>query len=105
MLGVFFYLSQAVQAPEEHLNKGYVTKTVNQNGQPFNWADLLGDLLTIKSQEREPKEAFIHVRYRDYWYYVENSDLNSKDTLGLLSYLSALQSAEGKGSTPLLIIS
>jgi len=105
LLGVFFYLSHAVDPPQEHIEKGYVTVTKDKKDNLFDWTDLLGNLLIIKSQKKEPMEAFVHVRYRGYWFYVDNSALNSKDTLGLLSYLLALQSAKGEGHSPLLTIS
>lgn len=104
LLGVLFFLSHAVEPPIEHQEEGYVQMTRTPEGDPFDWKKLLGSLLRIRSQEDEPQKTFVKVYYRNYWFFIEDKDFNSKSTFGLLNYLLALQSAEGKGRSPFLAL-
>jgi len=44
------------------------------------------------------------VRYRGTWFYIDDADLNSKSTFGLLSYLFYLQAGDIKTFTPALTL-
>lgn len=103
-LGVMFYLCHAVEVPEDHVEEGLVTQTVGADGAAFDWNELTGDLLTIRTSSREPSDAFVSVPYRGAWFYIADSDLNSKSTFALLSYLFALQAGDRKSVTPALTL-
>ena len=47
LLGILFYLSQAVEAPEQDIRAGKVTRTLNPSGDVFDWRELTGELLRI----------------------------------------------------------
>ena len=104
VLGVFFYLSQSVVPPEAHENQGFVTITADAEGKPFDWATITGRLLRIQSQAEQPADAFARVYYRDHWFYIGDSDLNSKSTFNLLTYVFSLQASGGVGASPLLTV-
>ena len=103
-MGVMYYLSQGVEAPLRHEEEGKVTVTRDATGQRFDWRKVAGRLLRIRSSESAPDSAFVKVKYRGHWFYIDDSDLNSKTTFGLLIQLLALQSATGAASGPLLTI-
>ena len=42
------------------------------------------------------------IKYRDYWFYISDNDLESKRTFILLQQLFNLQAAEPKKSQPIL---
>jgi hypothetical protein len=44
------------------------------------------------------------VLYRGSWFYIDDSDLNSKSTFNLLSYLLALKSDSASTKAPLLTL-
>jgi hypothetical protein len=44
------------------------------------------------------------VRYRGHWFWVDDADLESKSTFGLLSNLFSLQSAQSRAAGPLLTV-
>jgi hypothetical protein len=69
-----------------------VTDTVDTNGERFNWDRVTGRVVTISSQKEKPEGAFLSVPYRDWWFYIPDSDLNSKTTFSLLSMLISMQS-------------
>lgn len=104
LMGIFFYLSQAVEPPPEHEAQGLVTVTRDAEGNRFDWTRVTGRLLRIHSSSTRPKNAFTAVRYRDHWFYVEDRDLDSKTTLNLLHFLFSLKSGGGKAVAPVLTL-
>ncbi|MDA0692168.1 MAG: hypothetical protein O3A78_02045 [Nitrospinae bacterium] len=104
LLGMMYYLSHAVEAPEEDQMGGKVTLTRYSSGKPFNWADVTGELLKIHSQSTQPAQAAMAVNYRDSWFYIDDSDLQSKSTFSLLAQIFSLQSGNAKDKGPLLTL-
>lgn len=84
LLGMFFYLSHGIDVPEVHTEEGLVTVTRDAEGQVFDWRQLTGDILRVKTSPIRPKGAAVAVPYRGHWFYVEDSDLESKSTIALL---------------------
>ncbi len=94
LLGMLFYLSQAIDMPASHEAAGLVTVTRGENGEAFDWSDVTEGLLHIRSSEEEPEGAAIAVPYRGWWFYISDNDLTSKSTFALLAQLYALQSGD-----------
>jgi len=91
LLGVMFYLSQAVDVPGSDIEEGRVTVTKTDKGEVFDWIGITGELLRINSSPNPPKDASLLIFYRRHWFYVNDSDLISKSTFSLLAQLYALQ--------------
>lgn len=104
LLGIMFYLSQSVEAPESHIKSGKVTTTRLESGEKFDWSLVTGNLLRIRSQSNAPSTASVAIYYRDHWFYVEDSDLNSKSTFSLLAQIFALQAGDIKDVSPMLTL-
>jgi len=104
LTGVLSYLSQAVEVPRNHRDRGWVTSTVDSAGRPFDWHHVVGDLLRVRSQRSAPRDSAISVRYKGTWFFIANSDLTSKSTMALLSQLFALQAGEAQTVTPVLTL-
>ncbi|MGD8450369.1 MAG: hypothetical protein PVJ57_01000 [Phycisphaerae bacterium] len=104
LLGTLFYLSQGIDVPEAHRRAGVVTTTVRADGEPFDWSDVMGDLLHVRSQRLPPKNAAVAVLYRGYWFYIDDADLSSKSTFALLGQLFALQAGQEALSGPVLTL-
>lgn len=106
LLGIMFYLSQGVEAPLEDQQSGKVTLTKYRSGEPFDWGLVTGDLMRIRSGagDFKPDTATIAVHYRGNWFYIEDSDLNSKSTFSLLSQIFSLQAGKIKSVSPLLTL-
>lgn len=106
MLGVLHFLSNAVESPQAHRDAGWVVTTLNEDGGEFNWGDAVTkDLLKVSWQKDRPADAFVTTKYRGGWFYIDNADLNSKTTFGLLTYLFYLQAGEIKSFAPTLTLS
>ncbi len=104
LMGTMFYLAQAVDVPQAHRDRGLVTLTLNEAGEPFDWRRVTGSVLHVRVASMPPLRAAISVRYRGYWYYVDEADLNSKSTFMLLGQLFALQAGGAPSVTPVLTI-
>ena len=102
---ILFYLSQSIEAPAEHLEEGKVTITKYDDGKIFDWNEVTGRILSIKSKSGlPPSDCYVKICYRDHWFYIEDGDLNSKSTFNLLMQLYNLQSGDNKGSAPVLTL-
>ncbi|MFQ5717823.1 MAG: hypothetical protein ACE5GQ_12085, partial [Nitrospinales bacterium] len=64
LLGIMFYLSQAVEAPLRDQEQGKVTLTKYPSGEIFDWSQVTGGLLRIQSQDSAPDTASVSVNYR-----------------------------------------
>ena len=99
-----FFLANGVDVPEEHLARGIVR--------------LPGGALTLDATEgvfrvhsckgnkhRPPACAYLAVWYRDHWFYIEDSDQETKATLFLMLHLRRLDFRRQQvGSEPTLTL-
>ncbi|MDR0351274.1 MAG: hypothetical protein LBH49_01340 [Puniceicoccales bacterium] len=106
IMEVLFYLSHAIEVPTKDVDAGLVTSTSDENGNIFDWtSNMSGRWLNIHHSAEEPTTAFVSIKYRGFWFYISDSDLNSKSTFMLLNYLFNLQSGNsGGGITPALML-
>jgi hypothetical protein len=104
LLGMFFYLSHGIDVPAEHAATGLVTLTRDAEGRLFDWRRLTGDILSVKTSTVRPERAAVAVPYRGHWFYIEESDLESKSTLALLIELLNMSADEDLGAAPTLTL-
>jgi hypothetical protein len=104
LLGAMFYLSQAVEVPRADLEAGLVTDARLPDGSPADWFALTGRIFRVRSGASRPAGAFAAVEYRGHWFWVDDRDLESKTTFGLLSNLFSLQSAQSRAAGPVLTV-
>ncbi len=99
LLGIMYYMSQSIEIPKDDVAGGIVTMTRTKDGQPFNWQQVVGDLIRIRSTLDEPDDPYVAVRHRGAWFYISSADIESKETFALLTILFTLQAGE-KPTTP-----
>lgn len=105
LLGVMYYLSQGVEVPPEHIDEGRVTVTYNEDGSRFDWQRLTGTLLRVRNgEDYDPGSFAVAILHRGTWFYIDDSDLNSKSTFSLLSQIFSLQAGKVPSSAPLLTL-
>lgn len=102
ILSIMYYLSLGVKIPPSQLHM--VTNIINPDGTYYDWADAVGTLVNVKYAHREPKNAFVAVKYKGHWFYIDECDVNSKRTFTLLQGLYNLQSGNTPQSAPILSI-
>jgi hypothetical protein len=95
------FLAKGVQVPPEHLADGrvidYEIPTAERGGK---------DLIPFRmiSSQTQPKSAFAAVRYQGYWFYIDNKDIESKRSLGLIIALFRVLAPSGGGAAPILTL-
>ncbi|MHC4444699.1 MAG: hypothetical protein ACYTA5_19045, partial [Planctomycetota bacterium] len=104
LLGTLFYIAQAVEIPKLHRQLGMVTVTRDEHGEPFDWSQIMGDLIRIHSQIVPPLNAAVAIRYKDHWFYINEADLQSKATFALLMQMFELQAGKEATVAPVLTL-
>jgi len=96
MLQIMIELATEVNVPPEHVTEG---RTV-----PSMFTDDENYLIRINHSREKPKDAFVGVKYRDYWFYIDDRDLKSKQTFTFLMILFSVSETGGKEGLPLVTI-
>jgi hypothetical protein len=104
LLGMLFFLAEAIEVPESDTQAGKVTITRSETGELFDWRQVTGDLLRVRVESARPLGAVIAVRYRGSWFYIDDVDLMSKSIFSLLSQLFALQAGKTERMLPILTL-
>ena len=104
LAGVMYFLSQSVQIPAEDVAAGRVTVTRDEAGQVFDWLKVTERLMSIKSSPQPPDNASVAINYRNSWFYIDDSDLDSKSTFALLGQVYQLQSGDARAIAPVLTL-
>lgn len=102
--GVMYFLSHAVEVPEADVAAGRVTVTLDDDGQPFDWGTVTAGLMRIRTSSERPDNAAVAVAFRGNWFYIDDSDLDSKSTFSMLGQIYALQSSDVRVAAPLLTL-
>lgn len=103
--GLLYYLSQTVEAPEPHQSAGLVTITASKTEGIFDWTKTpAGRRFKIRTQAEQPANAYIATSYRGHWFYIEDTDLESKSTFMLLRQLFDLQAGQTQSQGPTLTL-
>ena len=103
---VYFYLSNGVEVPCEHLACGLVRPTTDAEGQPIDGRELTRGIFEVHACKghKPPPTAYVAVKSRGYWYYIDDRDQASKSTLSLVLQLSRLDFGTEKPAGPLLTL-
>ncbi|MCB1107916.1 MAG: hypothetical protein KDK76_07470 [Chlamydiia bacterium] len=104
LLGTMYYLSLGVQVPCRDMTSGVVALTQNTDGSIFDWNEIIGDLFTVHCSPYYPQNAYLAISYRGNWFYIDDSDINSKRTFVLLQQIYNLQAKQQEKEGPLLTI-
>jgi hypothetical protein len=111
-VGVLQYLSHGVVVPPEHLISGVARATIGPDGEIFDWRNVTEGLFVVchARQHHRPEGAYIAVKYRGYWFYIDDHDQATKQTFSLMMQLirldvsNPLTSANGAQKTPVLTL-
>jgi hypothetical protein len=99
LYSAFYFLGNGVQASSRDLAEG-VAQNRNIDGTIFDPGK--GDLFKVRSSRGAPERAAVKVRYRDEWFYIGESDQDTRTTFSLMSMLLMLQGGDVNRMTPLV---
>ena len=95
LIGIMSFLSRGVEVPEAHGQQGRVVDM-------GSWEDLV-PFRVLWSAEK-PEDVFAAVRYKGRWFFIEDTDNESKRAFCLLIYLFQLQAPETSAAAPVLTL-
>jgi len=75
-----------------HAAPGYDVSAISQR--PFQ----------VHSAKDRPDESFAQVKYQDYWYWIDNSDIASKRVFTLMLFITTLTNRANEQNAPVLTI-
>lgn len=104
VLGALYALSHAIDTPQSHRVASLTTNSRPATPGTPDWETFTSGLFRVQSGASAPDSAAVQVFYRDHWFWIDDSDLDSKTTFNLMLFLLALQSAASDGVSPLLTI-
>jgi len=78
--------------------------TRDADGNVFDWTRVTAGLMRIRSNGSPPANAAVAVQYRGSWFFIDDSDLDSKSTFSMLAQLYSLQAGGSAGLTPVLTL-
>lgn len=100
LYAAFYFLSDGVEVPTDDLTRGVVQRRSVAGG-PFDGG---GELFHIRTSTDEPSSATVKVLYRGAWYYVSETDTDTKTTFALMSMMLMLQGGDPARMQPLVSV-
>ena len=97
MMQIMVQLATEINVPPEHISEG---RTIPSQ----SWGDEDNYLIRINNSKEDPDNAFVAVKYRDYWFYIDDRDIASKKTFTFLMILFSVTETGGKEGLPLVTI-
>ncbi|MEY4388268.1 MAG: hypothetical protein RLY20_3551 [Verrucomicrobiota bacterium] len=100
LLNIMNTMAAQVDVPAEHVTSGRATP-----GLAADSAALGGQrLVRIRSSKEKPSDAFVAIRYRDYWFYIDDRDLKTKRAFAFMMALFTLSESGDRDNLPLITI-
>ncbi len=98
---VHFFLANGVEVPPEHVASGVIRPPVAADGTPVDLRAVTAGLFTVHTHHghKPPPCAYVAVKYRGYWYYIDDRDQASKTTFSLVLQLGRLDFANQEGAS------
>jgi hypothetical protein len=75
-------------------------RRVNQ----FDWQKVFKGLILIRTSKERPRNSYAAVNYDGYWYYVADDDIDSRETLTMLSVVLTLKAGGIPSNGPVLTL-
>jgi hypothetical protein len=102
VMAMMEFMARGVEVPPAHLKEGRVIDYGLQNSEGQVAEGLIP--FRMRSSKDRPENAFASVRFQNYWYYIDNTDITSKRALSLIIVLFRLQAPTPAGAAPILTL-
>jgi hypothetical protein len=106
LLQALYYVSHGIDIPPAHAAGGLVTVTRDATGQAFDWGQVMRGFFRVHwaQGQARPSGAHVAVKYEDYWFYIADTDQETKSTFSLLMELARLELTGKTGPGPQLTL-
>lgn len=101
MLRIMIAMALFIDVPPEHIQDGLTEPSL---AQPHIEDSNMANFIKIHHAPNKPEGDFVSVRYKDYWFYIEDGDFYSKRAFTFLMVLFSLTESGGKQGLPLVTI-
>jgi hypothetical protein len=102
VMAMMEFMARGVEVPLAYLEEGRVIDYGLQSSEGEAAKGLIP--FRMRSSKNRPEDVFAKVRYQDYWYYIDHTDITSKRALGLIIVLFRLQAPTPSGAAPILTL-
>ncbi len=106
IMSAMFYLGQNIDIPGDVRKSGVIHSGLadDEQGEPFDWSVVHHELFRVRNARERPENAYVAIQYDDFWYYIDNTDVDSKETLTMLSVVLTLKAGGGGSRGPVLTL-
>ena len=101
LMEIMLELSTYIDIPQKELSEGRILPTLDR---AIEENAGIPSLIRIHSSSNEPSDAYLSVRYRDYWFYIDDKEPRSKGMLTFIMILFNLAETGGPIQAPLVTI-
>ena len=102
VMAMMEFMARGVEVPLAYLEEGRVIDYGLQSSEGEAAKGLIP--FRMHSSKNRPEDVFAKVRYQDYWYYIDHTDITSKRALSLIIVLFRLQAPTPAGAAPILTL-
>ena len=102
VMAMMEFMARGVEVPPAYIEEGRVIDYGLQSGEGEVAKGLIP--FRMRSSKNRPQDVFAKVRYQDYWYYIDHTDITSKRALSLIIVLFRLQAPTPAGAAPILTL-
>jgi hypothetical protein len=102
ILEILHMLSMFIEVPLEHVteNRAKESPLLIKGKEP-----LYGNIMfIIYSSKERPRDAFVAVKYGDYWFYLKDTDIDSKDVFSSTEGILSMSESGTTAGTPVLTL-
>ena len=99
MLEIMQVASKEVRVPGQDVELGIAAANRSPGMQSSNGAT---DWLVIESSDSKPSNSSLSIEYRGHWFYIDDTDLQSRETFAMLTALFAVVGGTVPGAHPVL---
>lgn len=97
VLDIMINLAWQVDVPQPHIDEG-------RTGPTFVDTALGGPLFIVHHSEEKPEDAYVAIKNRGFWFYIDDRDMITKRTFGVLQILLSLTHAGEESRGPVISI-
>jgi hypothetical protein len=88
------YLSKGIHVPEADRVAGRVPLARTASGTPVDWQQMLEGVFAVHTTGSVPTSAYVAVHHDGHWFYIDRTDLPTKQVFALLETAFALQGGD-----------
>ncbi len=101
LMEIILELSTYIDVPQKDLDEGRILPTL-----PLSVEESAGQppLIRIHSSKKQPSDAYLSVRYRDHWFYIDDRNPRSKGMLMFVMILFSFAETGGPSAAPIVTI-